>query len=323
MTMQPPGLQPITSEDPLAPLIDSARSYVDDARAPNTRRAYRCDWAAWVTWCAEHLAEPMPATPAVLAAYLAELADQGRTVATIERALVAISQAHRAANHPSPRSSEVVRLVMKGIRRRVGTAPCQRAPIVAEQLRMMVTALPPRLLGVRDRALLVLGFAGAFRRSELVGLMLADLDFTPEGLVVTLRRSKTDQDGAGRKIAIPYGSYLETCPVRSTRAWIDAAHISDGPLLRAVSRHGHVSPHSLNAATVARVVQRTALIVGLDPTRLAGHSLRAGLATTAAKAGKSERSIMHQTGHRSVVMVRRYIRDGVLFHDNAAAGIGL
>ncbi len=192
---------------------------------------------------------------------------------------------------------------------------------MVSELKAMLQALPEGLLGVRDRALLLVGFAGAFRRSELVSLDVADLSFTSDGLEVTLKRSKTDQEGQGRRIGIPFGSSPHTCPVRSLRAWLDGAGIADGPVFRDVSRRGRVGAVRLSDKAVARLVKRAARAAGLDPARFSGHSLRAGLATSAAKAGKTERAIMAQTGHKSEKMVRRYIRDASLFAENAAAGL--
>ncbi len=165
--------------------------------------------------------------------------------------------------------------------------------------------------------------ASAFRRSELIGLDVDDCTFSNDGLTVTLRRSKTDQEGAGRKIGIPYGSNPETCPVRTIQTWIEQATITSGPLFRSLNRHGKVQPGRLSGVDVARIVKKLALRAGLDPTKYAGHSLRAGHATSAAIAGASERSIMNQTGHRSVQMVRRYIRSGNLFRENSAGKLGL
>ena len=173
------------------------------------------------------------------------------------------------------------------------------------------------------RALILLGFAGAFRRSELVGLDVEDCTFGKDGLTVTLGRSKTDQDGAGRKIGIPYGSNPETCPVRTMQAWMELAGIGAGPVFRSINRHGQVQPDRLSGIDVARVAKKLAQRAGLDAAKYAGHSLRAGHATSAAIAGASERSIMNQTGHRSVQMVRRYIRDGSLFRENSAGKLGL
>ena len=187
----------------------------------------------------------------------------------------------------------------------------------------MVDAADAGLIGARDRTLMLLGFAGAFRRSELVGLDIADCAFGKDGLTVTLRRSKTHQDGPGRKIGIPYGSNPDTCPVRTIPAWIELASIAAGPLFRSVSRHGQVQAGRLGGIDVARVVKKLAVRAGLDPAKYAGHSLRAGHATSAAIAGASERSIMNQTGHRSVQIVRRYIRDGSLFRENSAGKLAL
>jgi integrase len=194
----------------------------------------------------------------------------------------------------------------------------------------MVQAMAPRrrgqdwrLLELRDRALLLLGFAGAFRRSELVSLDVEDLEFSRAGLVVRLRRSKTDQEGQGRRIGVPRGQRAETCPLMALQAFLKAASIESGPLFRGVNRHGQLLQGRLSDRAVALVVKRRVEAVGLDPERFAGHSLRAGLATSAAAAGASERAIAKQTGHKSMAVLRRYIRDGDLFRDNAAAAVDL
>jgi len=152
---------------------------------------------------------------------------------------------------------------------------------------------------------------------------VADVTTTRDGLVVNLRRSKTDQEGEGRRVGIPYGSRPATCPVRAVQDWLAASRLRAGPLFRGVNRHGQVRATRLSDRAVALVVKRAAEAAGLDPARYAGHSLRAGLATAAAAAGVSERAIMAQTGHKSLPMVRRYIREGSLFNDNAAAEVGL
>jgi integrase len=188
----------------------------------------------------------------------------------------------------------------------------------------MLSKVPSTRVGLRDRALLMLGFAGGFRRSELVALDVEDLEFSSAGLAVTLRKSKTDQEGRSRRIGIPYGSSKETCPVRSVHAWLESAHIKDGPVLRSLDRFQRVQPRQLSDNAVARIVKRRTNAVGLDPDRYSGHSLRAGLATSPAAGGASERAIMNQTGHRSTDMVRRYIREANLFApDNAASLAGV
>ena len=306
----------------LAGLAEQAREYVKASKAPNTVRAYRSDWAGFVAWCEGQGVASLPAAPETIALYLTHQAP-AVTVATLGRRLVSIGQAHRAAGHEDPTKALAVKAVWQGIRRTKGTAPKCKAPAVTEEVRRMVEALPAGLLGARDRALLLVGFAGAFRRSELVGLNRADVAITLEGLVITLRRSKTDQEGEGRKVGIPYGSRPATCPVRALTGWLDAAGISEGPIFRPVNRHGQLGAGRLSGYGVALVVKRAAEAAGLEPANYAGHSLRAGLATSAANAGASERAIMAQTGHKSVNMVRRYIRDGSLFRDNAAAVVGL
>jgi len=312
----------------LARTVERARDYIKESKAPNTRRAYAADWRDFRAWCVLHGRPSLPASPDTVALYLSDLAERCKT-STLQRRLAALSQAHQAAGqtaHDVPTKHATVRAVMSGIRRTKGTAQRGKAAAVTAVVRAMVEGTPDRLLGLRDRALLLLGFSGAFRRSELVALDVEDLEFTGEGLVVTQRRGKTDQEGEGRKVGIPFGRAsggTDTCPVRAVRTWLDAAAVLSGPVFRSVNRHGHVQPGRLSDKAVALVVKRHAPAAGLDPLRYAGHSLRAGLATAAAAAGASERSIMNQTGHRSVPMVRKYIRDGQLFRENAASTVGL
>jgi integrase len=187
----------------------------------------------------------------------------------------------------------------------------------------MVGTLPDSLIGHRDRCLLLVGFASAMRRSELVGLDVDDIEDTRDGLIVTIRRSKTDQEAEGRQIGIPYGSDPATCPVRAYRRWLEASGLDSGPVFRSVNRHGTLGANRLGGRSVALVAQSHAQAAGLDPTSVAGHSLRSGMATSAARSGATEAQIMAQTGHRSLPVLRRYIRRGSLFNDNAAAKLGL
>ena len=199
--------------------------------------------------------------------------------------MCAISQAHQAAGFDSPTQMAPVGTVLVGIRHAKCTAPACKAPVLIGDLSQMVGTVPDGLLGGRDRALLLLGFGGAFPRSELVGLDIADLDFRSDGLVVTLGRSKTDQEGAGRKVGIPFGSTPATCPVRAVRARLDACGISEGPLFRPVNRHGQLQAGRLSDEAVALVVKRYVAQIGKDGRNFARHSLRAGPATVAAIAG--------------------------------------
>ncbi len=307
---------------PLADVAERAHDYAHQAKAPNTWRAYRSDWRDFAAWCSDHGLPSLPAEPQTVALYLSALAPTHKT-STLRRRLSAVAQAHKAAGHPSPTKAPEVALPWQGIRRTHGTAELGKAPILTADLRALVAALPDSPLGARDRALLLVGFAGAFRRSELVALDVADVEFTRLGLVVTIRRSKTDQEGQGRQLGIPHGADPATCPVRALRAWLDTAAIVEGPIFRPLTRHGAILPGRLSDKAVALVVKRAALAAGLDPRRYAGHSLRSGLATSAAAAGASERAIMNQTGHKSLTVARRYIRAGSLFRENAAAALGL
>lgn len=300
---------------------EEARNYIQDARSIATRRAYSRDWRDFESWAGLHSLTALPAAPETVSLYLAHLA-QTHKPATLTRRLASISIAHQAARHESPTRALLVRETMKGIRRVKGTAQEEKAPATIDIVRRMVAIIPKTNAGLRDRALLLLGFAGAFRRSELASLNYEDLVFTDNGIEITLRRSKTDQEGAGRKVGIPYGSRLETCPVRSTRSWFDNAGICRGPVFLAINRHGHIKGR-LTGASVALIVKRYAAAAGLDAALFAGHSLRAGFATAAALAGVSERLIQKQTGHKGVTMLRKYIREGDLWRENAAADVGL
>ena len=306
----------------LRPLVARAQGYAAASRSEATRRAYSGDWQRFVGWCEHKGLDSLPALPGTVALYLSALVDEGLRSSTVDRALVAISQAHRAAGHASPRESELVRAVRKGIARTIGTRPDQKAAFPVDALRTFARGCDASTLaGLRDRALVLVGFAGAFRRSELVGLDVSDVAFGPDGATVTLRHSKTDQEGEGVDVGLPNGSDASTCPVRALRAWLDAAKVTAGPVFRAVDRHGHVSRSGLSDKSVALVVKRACEATGLDASRFAGHSLRAGLATAAIRAGKSEASTMRQTRHKSVAVFRGYVRAASLFTDNAAGGL--
>jgi site-specific recombinase XerD len=311
-----------TEIGPLADIADRASDFIRQSKASNTLRAYRSDWSHFVAWCKVHNQSALPATSDTVALYVADLASTHKP-GTLTRRLSAISQAHGIAELESPTAAAKVRLVIAGIRRSQGTAQTAKTPVLVDDLRKMISELQENLLGVRNRALLLIGFAGAFRRSELVALDFSDAAVTREGLVVTILKSKTDQEGEGRKIGIPYGAHLATCPIRSLHEWLERSGIKEGPLFRPINRHGTMAETRLSGAAVAAVVKRYVEESGLDASGFAGHSLRSGLATSAAMAGASERSIMNQTGHRSLNMVRRYIRDGSLFRENAVSVIGL
>lgn len=301
--------------------IDRARQFASRSKANSTVRAYGSAWTSFVSWCRARGVEPLPATSESIALYVADRAGDSKP-STLNRYLAAIASAHRLAGHASPIGDEMVRAVMAGIRRTVGTAQRGKDPLLIGHMRAIVETLPEGRVGLRDRALLLLGFAGAFRRSELVALDVEDLRFRDEGMVVFLRRSKTDQEGRGREVAIPCGVRESTCPVQAMRRWLEHAGISSGPVFRGLTR-GKVAEDRLSTQGLANAVKRAAASAGLDVENISAHSLRAGFATTAIMAGVPEHLVMRQTGHKSTTVFRRYVRDGSLFRDNAAGMVGL
>jgi integrase len=310
----------------LAELADAgqrAGDYLAASVAANTVRGYRSDWRHFTAWCEAHGLAALPAAPDTVALYLAALADTHKP-ATLTRRTSAIAANHAAAGHASPTASPVVRKTLAGIRRAKGTAPRRaRAFSVDDVRRIVAEHLPAGALGARDRALVLVGFTGALRRSELVGLDVEHLEFVGEGVKVTVPRSKTDQEGEGQTVAIPHGHVAATCPVRALRAWLELAGVTSGPVFRRVDRHGNVGAGRLTTKAVALVVKKYAAALGHDAAAYSGHSLRAGFATSAAAAGVQSRDIMRQTRHKSESMVAVYVREGNLFRANAAAALGL
>lgn len=314
----------ITAAEELEDTVNATREYIEAARSDNTLRGYRSDWRGFTTWCMLHGLEELPATPDTVASYAGSLGGR-RKPATIARHLAAIRLAHRAAGLDSPTAALQVEDALRGIRRKHGSMQTQKEPATVEVIRRMTAVLPHNLIGLRDRAILLTGFSGAFRRSELVSLDRADIRFTPRtdrGVEITLRRSKTDQEGHGALVLIPVGSCSETCPVQALRAWCEAAGISSGAVFRAISKGGHIGER-LTGQSVALIVKRSAAAAGLDAVHLSAHSLRAGLATSAAEAGVPERVIQRQTRHKGVQMLRRYIRGIEGWSECAAAMVGL
>ena len=244
-----------TEIGPLAEIADRASEFIHNSKSKNTIRAYRADWEHFEFWCRVHGRISLPATPDTVALYVTDLAASLKS-ATITRRISAISQAHQIAGMESPTRAAKVRLVLAGIQRTLGTAQEAKTPVLVDDLKRMIARSPEGLLGVRDRALLLIGFAGGFRRSELTALDRDAVEITRDGLVVTIRRSKTDQEAEGRKIGVPYGSNPATCPVRSFQSWLESSGITEGPVLRPINRHGKMAATRLSGAAVADVVKK-------------------------------------------------------------------
>jgi site-specific recombinase XerD len=302
----------------LAPDLTRAAEWAREEKAAATRRAYRSDFRIFEAWCRHRGVSALPAIPASVAAFLAHDVEKGTRPSTLGRRVAAIRYAHKLANHPVPTDDERVKATMRGIRRSLGTAPRKKAPATAERIISMALAAGNDMKGLRDRALLLIGFAGAFRRSELVALNIEDLEESELGFKVTIRHSKTDQEGAGQTIAIVRGSVA--CPVAALKAWLEAAGITTGAVFRSVKKGGAVAGR-LPAQSVAEIVKAYAERVGLDPALFAGHSVRSGFLTSAAKRGASIFKMMDQSRHRSVETLRGYVRDAEIFKEHAGAGL--
>lgn len=287
------------------------RAYVQQSISPNTKRAYQSDLQHFSDW-----GGTVPATDKQVAEYLASHA-QTLSIATLIRRIASINKAHSAKGVTSPTKAELVKSTMRGIKRAHAAPQKVAKPLLIEDLMRIMPMLEDGLKDTRDRALLLIGFAGGFRRSELVALNCADIETVRQGIVVHIRKSKTDQEGTGRKIGIPNGR-TRWCPVSALMDWLAQSNIEDGPIFRPVDRHGKNYDQRLSGEAVALVVKERVKAIGLNPQDFSGHSLRAGLATSAAQAGVSSWKIRQQTGHASDAMLSRYIRDGELFVDNAA-----
>ena len=302
------------------------QAYQRASKADATLRAYRSDARVFEAWCRRYGFRSLPATAEAVSGFLVAEAEAARSASTIGRRLAAIGYAHKLAKAADPTDDEDVRATMKGIRRRVGIAPKQKAAATVDVLQMLLARTPDTLTGKRDRALLALGFAGAFRRSELVALDVEDLREDPEGLRVLVRRSKVDQEGRGFEKAIPTGRYVQ--PVRLVREWLDAASIVSGPVFRPVSRSGRVRKSvnlgeiapRLTDRSVANILQGYCTAAGLDASTFGAHSLRAGYITTAAERGADLARIMDQSGHRDPRTVVGYIRRANAFKGHSGSG---
>lgn len=308
-----------------------ATQYAQNARSDNTKKSYQSDWSHFTSWCEENNLAALPATIDTVVLYITDFADTFK-VSTLERRLASISQAHKTAGLESPAlvSKEPLHSVWSGIVRTKSTRRDKVAPVLTDDIKLMIEHLQRdattgelTLHAIRDRAILLIGYAGALRRSEIAMLDAHDCQYTPEGLRLLIRKSKTDQDGSGHILGLAYGSQPATCPVRSLRAWTRIAHIFDGPIFRPIDRHGNIKEKAITGHSIAQIVKKACLRAGLPPDIYSGHSLRAGFATQAAKAGKPERVIMRHTRHKSEKMVREYIRDGELFNDNPSDALGL
>jgi site-specific recombinase XerD len=322
-TVEPPAPLEVESLVPGAAVSDAelerAKLYASARHAPATRRAYETDFRIFAGWASARGLAPLPAHPTTIAAFLASEADAGVAVSTLEHRLAAIRIRHLMAGLEAPTTAEAVRSTLAGIRRTRLSRQKQKAPATIDLLDQLLESCDDSLHGIRDRALLLLGFAGAFRRSELVAIEYAHLTWETQGLRVLLLHSKTDQNGKGEEVAILRGTRL--CPIEALRAWLAVAKIIEGPVFRGVLPDDTISSRALSDRSVALIVKRRARAAGLDDEIFAGHSLRAGFLTSAAEAGAGIFAMMDVSRHKSVETLRGYIRRADAFKNHAAKGL--
>jgi site-specific recombinase XerD len=333
---------PHRSTDPSTIVADDTLTaaearYVTAARAANTMRGYRSDWSEFTTWCTNTNTTSLPAEAAAITGYLTTLAERGAKVGTMSRRLSAIRFAHTGHDLPDPTTNARVLAVWEGIRRTHTTPPDQAAPLMRPLLLDVLDACPttrtwtspgrpaePDLAGLRDRALLLVGFVTALRRSELAALDVAHISDHPNGLVLSIARSKTNQTGEHAELVVaPHGRHPARSPVTALQAWLTTADITDGPVFLLVSKGNRPLPRRLHPESINTLVQNAVARAGIDPDPYSAHSLRAGFVTHAHLRGASDRAIAHQTRHRSLATIGTYVRISQAWDDNAATQLGL
>jgi site-specific recombinase XerD len=305
----------------LTATLELAADFAKASKAKATQEAYGSDFRIFEAWCRARGLSALPATAASLCAFLADQAALGKRASTLGRRLAAVRYFHRAAGYETPTGDEKVKAVLSGIRRTIGAAPVRKKAATSDIVLGMVGGKGRSLRELRDRAILLLGFAGAFRRSELVALNAEDIEETPEGMLIMLRRSKTDQEGIGRRVAVGRGEIA--CPVEALKSWLSAAGIAEGAVFVRIwnKRTQRVTSRRLAARNVAAIVKAGAAKLGFDPSTFGGHSLRAGFVTSAVKRGANLIKITDVTGHRSLEMLKTYSRDAEAFVGHAGAGL--
>lgn len=308
-------------------LDDRSDQYKRKSRAESTKSSYASDWSLFCDWAIGLDLEVLPAEPATIRRYITHLADIGRTVSTIGRVMTAIRQKHQKHEFPIPTISHDVVETWKGIRRAKGIKQTKAKALMLPSLKMVLENTPSHMLGWRDSALIIVGWAAALRRSEIVALDREQIEFVPEGMIITIARSKTDQEGEGYLLGIPLAKDERYCPTRRLKSWIESARISSGPLFPKIGMAGKRDNHHfsnekrLTPRMVNQIIKRRMDRAGLDSTGYSGHSLRAGFATTAIEAGMPEGLVQIHTRHKSVATLRDYVRRGSLFNANPLGGL--
>ena len=294
---------------------------LQNSKANNTVRAYKSDFNDFGIFCAQNGFKSLPSEPKVVSLYLTYLSTKNNKMSTLKRRLVSIGIIHKLKGHYLDTKHPTIIENIMGIKRRKGSIQKGKKPILISHLKKIINVIDQQnkveIKKFRDRSIILIGFSGGFRRSEIVSLDYDDLDFLTEGLKITIKRSKTDQFGEGFTKALPYFDGSQYCPVVSLKKWIEISKIKSGAIFRRFSKGSKLSNNRLTDQTIALLIKEYLKLAGIDSKNYSGHSLRSGFATSAAESGVEERSIMAMTGHKSPEMVRRYIKEANLFKNNA------
>jgi site-specific recombinase XerD len=292
-----------------------------NSKAKNTVRAYKSDFNDFELFCAKNNFESLPSDPKIISLYLTHLSTKDVKMSTIKRRLVSIGVIHKLKGYYIDTKHPTIIENLMGIKRRKGSKQSGKKPLLINDLKYIINVIDKEeskeIKKFRNRTIILIGFAGGFRRNEIVSLDFDDLDFVSEGLKINIKRSKTDQFGEGSIKGIPYFENSQYCPVVSLQKWIKISKINSGSLFRKFVKGSSLSENRLTDQTVALLIKKYLELAGINNQNYSGHSLRSGFATSAAEAGAEERSIMAMTGHKSTEMVRRYIREANLFKNNA------
>ena len=308
-------------------LQDETLKNLKNSKSANTVRAYKSDFEDFSLFCVKNGFKSIPTDPKIVSLYLTYLSSKDVKPSTIKRRLVSIGVIHKMKGHYLDTKHPVIVENFMGIRRLKGVNQNGKKPILINDLKRIIDVInkqkEPDLKKLRNKALLLLGFAGGFRRNELISLNLEDLDFVFEGLKIYIRRSKTDQFGEGFTKGIPYFDNYLYCPVKNLQKWLNISKLKKGPVFVRFSKGSNLTNIRLTDQSVALIIKDYLAKAGIDNKNYSGHSLRSGFATSAAEAGAEERSIMAMTGHKTSQMVRRYIREANIFKNNALDKIKL
>ena len=302
-------------------LQDETINNLKSSKSQNTLRAYKSDFRDFSLFCIKHGLQSMPSNPNTVSIYLTNLSKSQAKMSTLRRRLVSIGVVHKLKGQYLDTKHPVIIENLLGIKRAKGSIQRGKKPILINHLQKLIEVInndkSPEIKKLRDKSLILIGFSGGFRRSEITSLDYEDLEFVEEGLKILVRRSKTDQFGEGHLKGIPYFENSSLCPVKSLKEWINISKINNGPIYRKFNKGFSLSNLRLSDQSVALLIKNYLNLAGMDSKSYSGHSLRSGFATVTAEAGADERSIMAMTGHKTTQMVRRYIKEANIFKNNA------